>query len=132
MLAGGVAVWPGTATHGASRDWLPWRPTTTSATVSWWASTGAVHTNFSAMCVPHCWRLSDTVDASRVVPTCAMGSADAVACGGAEVGERPATPTNTVIASTTAAAAAAVQVTNWVRRRGPRTGARRQGSRPGG
>src|SRR5277367_2439888 len=111
MLPVGIAVWPGIATQVANRVWLPSRPTTTSATVSWWASSGAKHTNLSAMYVPHCWQLSATVEASIVVPTWPIGSADTVVvCGGGDVGKRPGIPTATAIVSTTAAAADIVQV----------------------
>src|SRR5271163_4125777 len=130
MLPAGVAVWPGSATQVASRVWLPSRPTTTIASVSWWAYNGAMH-NISAMYVPHGWLLSDTVEASRLVPTCAICCADTVACGGGEVGDRPATPTHTPIVSTTAAAAAAVQVIRRVRRRRQRTVAGNDGSNSG-
>src|ERR1700677_2165896 len=106
MLPAGVAVWPGFATQVAIRVWLPSRPTTTIASVSWGAYSGARQTQIIEMNVPHCWLLSDTVEASLVVPTCAIGCTDTLACGGVGtgVGEWPATPTSTPIASTAAAA----------------------------
>src|ERR1700733_6288455 len=110
MLPAGVAVWPGSATQVASRVWLPSRPTTTIASVSWCAYSGARQTHLRLIDVPQCWLDSCTVEANRVVPTCDIGSADAVTCG-AGVDEYPCTPTNTPTASTTAAAAEATQVT---------------------
>ena len=55
MLPAGVAVWPGSATQVASRVWLPSRPTTTIASVSWCAFSGARQTHFRLIDVPQCW-----------------------------------------------------------------------------
>ncbi len=69
MLPAGVAVCPGSATQVASRVWLPSRPTTTMASVSWWASGGARQTHRRLMNVPQCIPSTETVDSSRCVPT---------------------------------------------------------------
>src|SRR5690348_1925251 len=127
MAPAGVAVWPGTATHVANRVWLPSRPTTTIASVSWCAFSGARHTQRRLMEVPQCWPLTATVDVSRVVPTWAIASDDAVTCwdGG---DDHPSRPTNNPMASTAAAAVDATQVVTRLRRRRQRTVASRDGN----
>src|ERR1035441_4736277 len=98
MLPAGFAVWPGAAVQVASWVWVPSRLTTTIASLSWWAFTGARHTQLRSMNVPQFWLRSDTVEANAVVPTWDIGSADTLACGGAAVGEWPAMPTKRPIA----------------------------------
>src|SRR6516225_11856030 len=130
MLPAGVAVWPGSATQVASRVWLPSRPTTTIARVSWWAFNGARQTHFRLTDVPQCWLLSCTVEVRSVVPTCAIGcEAVATWCAGVEV--YPCTPTSTPIPSTAAAADEATQVATRVRRRRQRTVASNDGNNSG-
>src|ERR1700757_3375659 len=130
MLPAGVAVWPGSATQVPSGVWLPSRPTTTIASVSWCAAGGARQTHFMLMNVPQCWLDSDTVEVSKDVPTCDIGCADvATCCGGVE--EWPWTPTNTPIPNTTAAADEATQVVTRVRRRRQRTVAHNDGKSSG-
>ena len=87
MLAAGVAVWPGSATQVANRVWLPSRPTTTIASVSWCAYGGARQTHFKLMDVPQCWLEICTVDVSRLVPTCAISDEAATGCGAVADGE---------------------------------------------
>src|ERR1700728_493891 len=132
MLPPGVAVWPGSAIQVASWVWLPSRFTTTIASLSWWAFTGARHTQLRSMNVPQCWLLSDTVEASAFVPTWDIGRADTLACGGGDVAVWPAMPTNRPVASTAAAAAPAVHVTMRERCRRRRTVASNDGNRFGG
>src|SRR6201999_469243 len=76
------------------------------------------------------WLDTDTVEVSRLVPTCDIGSADAVTCCAA--GEDwLSTPTNTPTPSTAAAAAEAAQVATRVRRRRQRTVASNVGNNSG-
>ena len=131
MLPAGVAVWPGSATQVASWVWVPSRLTTTIASLSWWAYTGARHTQLRSMNVPQCWLLSETVEASSLVPTWDIVSADTLACGGGDVGEWLATPTNRPIASTAAAADVADHVIRRERRRCRRTANNNDGSKFG-